>query len=122
MHCHIKLMKTDKSFSKKYKKFRKENGNERKNDSKSAHCLAAKGHIRQTLLHVHLGKELCGRLVLVYKVVFKLNKKFNIKRGRLLSELALFESAANRQICQMRPASAVNRTRHVGSVTCARYR
>ena len=40
--------------------------------------------------------------------------------GRLRSELALFESAAVQ--CQIRSAPAVNRTRVVGSVTCARYR
>ena len=33
-----------------------------------------------------------------------------------------FESAATRYICQMPSALAANRTRHVGSVTWARYR
>ena len=45
-----------------------------------------------------------------------LNWKFNSKWGKLRSELALFESAATRYICQMRSAPAANRTRHVGSV------
>ena len=40
----------------------------------------------------------------------------------LRSELALSESAGTWCICRMRSASAVNRTRQVGSVTCARYR
>ena len=40
----------------------------------------------------------------------------------MLSELALFDSPATRYICQMRLAPAANRTRHVGSVTCAWYR
>ena len=38
------------------------------------------------------------------------------------SELALFESAATRDICQMRSAPAANWTRQVGSIICARYR
>ena len=42
--------------------------------------------------------------------------------GRLPSELVLFESAATWYVYQMRSAPTANRTRDVGSVTCARYR
>ena len=39
-----------------------------------------------------------------------------------LSELALFNLAATRSICQMRSALAVNQTRLVRPLTCTQYR
>ena len=42
--------------------------------------------------------------------------------GCSFEPVAFFETAATCYMCQLRSAPAANRTHHVGSVTCARYR